>query len=52
MYTVIVLLMGLFLIFTDFIQAATLYWNLHKVDPYRLTGIDIYSNVLFVMVTL
>lgn len=37
--------------FADFNQAALLFGGLRKADPYRLTNMDIYSNVLFVLVS-
>ena len=35
----------------DFNQASLLFGALRKADPYRLTNMDIYSNVLFVLVS-
>ena len=35
----------------DFNQASLIFGALRKADPYRLTNMDIYSNVLFVLVS-
>ncbi len=34
----------------DFTQSSRLFASLHKSDPYMVTNMDIYSNVLFVLV--
>ena len=36
--------------YTDFPEASLLFEGLRKTDPYRLTDLDTYSNVLFVLV--
>ena len=35
---------------TDFQAAIDAFQQLEKLDPYRLTSVDTYSNVLFVKV--
>ena len=37
--------------FADFSHAALLFSTVRKNDPYQLANVDIYSNVLFVMVS-
>ena len=39
-----------YVLYTDFDSACGLFSNLRKKDPFRLTDIDVFSNVLFVMV--
>ena len=36
--------------YTDFDSACGLFSDLRKKDPFKLTDLDVFSNVLFVMV--
>eukprot|EP00118_Oscarella_pearsei_P013294 m.104828 g.104828 ORF g.104828 m.104828 type:complete len:88 (+) comp37215_c0_seq5:812-1075(+) len=36
----------------EFDESCQLFENLSKQDPYRLDDLDVYSNVLFVLVSL
>ena len=35
----------------DFEQSSEVFSDVRKLEPYQMTGIDVYSHILFVMVS-